>query len=98
MFPSFKDLVTSASVHAKQLFATMSQHLKESAINFCQYFFENKMPTKNSSVSFSSDTRQEINVGMKEKNLIVGLIKLNEDDWMFEKDVKMRNQHEIFKF
>ena len=30
------------------------------------------------------------------KNLINTLIKLNEDYWMFEKDVRTRNQRKIF--
>ena len=34
---------------------------------------------------------------MKEKNSIDCLIKLDEDDWMFEKCVKTRDQRKIFK-
>ena len=52
-------------------------------------------PTKNSFLSFSYDTRLEINVGIKEKNLINCLIKLNEDDCMFQKGVNTLNQRKI---
>ena len=34
---------------------------------------------------------------MKENNLVDCLMKLNENDWTFEKDVKTRNQRKIFK-
>ena len=57
-----------------------------------------KWPTKNSSsklfVRHSSgyERRNE-----RKKNLIDLLIKMNEDDWMFEKGVKTRDQRKIFE-
>ena len=38
MFPSLQDVVATTSVDTKELFANMSQHLKELTINFCLYF------------------------------------------------------------
>ena len=52
---------------------------------------------RNSSQSFLSDTRQEINIGMKKKYSNDCLINLKKDDWMFKKDVKTPNQPQAYQ-
>ena len=47
--------------------------------------------SKKASLYFSSNTCQEIDMGIKKKSIIDCLIKLNENDWIFEEDVKMQN-------
>ena len=41
MFPCLQDVIANASVNTGELFAVISQHLKELAISFGQYFPEN---------------------------------------------------------
>ena len=58
---------------------------------------DKKKVFKLASLRFLSNTYQEINVGMKEKNSINFVIKLNEDDWMFERSVTTRDKRKSFK-
>ena len=53
--------------------------------------------SKNLSLSFLSNSRQEKYVGIREKNSINYPIKTKEDNWIFEKGVKMRHQSKILK-
>ena len=53
--------------------------------------------TKNSCLSFLFDTCQEINIGIKEKNSIDFVIKLKEDDWLFERSITTCDQPKSFK-
>ena len=52
--------------------------------------------TKNSSLRFLSNTRQEINVGMKERKIDF-VRKQNEDNWIFQRSVTTRDYHKSFK-
>ena len=48
MFSSLQDLVGGASINKKELFSTISQHVKKLAVSFGQYFPESPDPQKGS--------------------------------------------------